>query len=1414
MKKIFLCQLFIVVMLSLYLNTVAYARPIFVNDDANGNNNGSSWEHAYTDLQLAISQADGITYNQIWVADGIYIPGTSTNSSFNLKGNVAIYGGFSGIETDLNQRDWEKNITVLSGDIDRNDIVNPDGYVSDVTGEYASKIVGANAPYVIKSSYDNESTILDGFFITEAKACKVIFLSHYFGCVIFLYHSDAHLNNLMIVGNSGGSLGGGVLCDNSNPHFNNVTIAGNSAIFGAGIYCKNANPTLSNVTIYGNSASDSGGGIIIDSTSHPIFSSENKCSIFDNKAKVGNDIYTSNGNKISIILHSFSVLHPTSLYACPIDRFIFDIQEGQHTQISSDLYVSPAGDNRNNGTSQDAPLQSINYALSIIQADANNPRTIYLDEGFFSPETGNSFPIKTVSYVALQGLGMDKTILDANHTNGVIFNYNTQAVCIKQLKITHGASDYGAGIYCNKSSPVLSNLLISENTSSQSGGGVYCSGSSPVLTNSIIAGNSASINGGGIDCRVDSSPTFNNVTISGNKAKLSGAGIYIENSSPVLRNVTISGNLLLSEYRGGAIYSDKDSNPQIFNSIIWNNKTSDIFNQIHTETSSSIIMATHCMIQGGYTGTNNLDLDPQFITPVNPDSAPYAGGNLRLQYGSPAMNAGLNEYISQDYADLDEDGNTLEQIPYDLDGKKRISIQTVDMGAYEVQSKIPTITPILAHEIYEDNSISGIHFTIDDMETPSSELTITISSSDITKVTNENITISGMDADRSLSIKPTSNEYGQLSITINVEDDDHMKTSSTFSLSILPVNDPPTMTDKTGYLDEDMYLNLSLNATDIERDNLTYRIVTSPSNGAAEIIEDMLLYRPAPNFNGVDRFYVKANDGNADSNIVDIALTIYPIPDPPIAHPQSLFTHENTSIPVVLSASDPDGDSLTFTITQMPQHGTLSGSPPNLIYEPDQWFYKTDQFVFSANDGMFDSNAAIVNIEVKRSEKYNLTLFGNTFCQILVNDIAVLPPWESQFNADQQVCFEAISNENFRFTQWTGDDDRSENSICITIDKDKTLTANFTKKIFLLTIQGSKTILINDHQYDLPVSKPFEIHTKVLLTSDLKQFYCWEGDIQTCTNPLEITMNDNITITPIFYPIPLWETSLIVERAVDTSDAQYTNTISIGTASQAYTKKSKELAAYYSCDIKLSDTNQILVSADIQEDMDHKNIYIWNLAVNPRGNIGNELLETTATISWNPQTLNAKGTYELRNDFDGTGETIIADMRSITSYQITDYSYKKISIVWQKAHTYTFQLNQGWNLISLPMIPEKTNVNDIFPGSLSAFEFKNGSYYPVSHLEAGKGYWIKVPEQAEYSLTGQHLSNYSKLLSKGWHLLGAVNHECFPATEPGDNILAIYQYVNGAYQLVTSLEPGNGYWVNVKQDCVIVIGDPISKKIL
>lgn len=85
---------------------------------------------------------------------------------------------------------------------------------------------------------------------------------------------------------------------------------------------------------------------------------------------------------------------------------------------------------------------------------------------------------------------------------------------------------------------------------------------------------------------------------------------------------------------------------------------------------------------------------------------------------------------------------------------------------------------------------------------------------------------------------------------------------------------------------------------------------------------------------------------------------------PPTAHDQSVNTPEDASVSITLTASDPDGDALTWTIDAQPAHGTLSGAAPALTYTPDADYAGADSFTFHVNDGQLDSNVATVSISV------------------------------------------------------------------------------------------------------------------------------------------------------------------------------------------------------------------------------------------------------------------------------------------------------------------------------------------------------------------------------------------------------------------------------------------------------------------
>jgi hypothetical protein len=85
---------------------------------------------------------------------------------------------------------------------------------------------------------------------------------------------------------------------------------------------------------------------------------------------------------------------------------------------------------------------------------------------------------------------------------------------------------------------------------------------------------------------------------------------------------------------------------------------------------------------------------------------------------------------------------------------------------------------------------------------------------------------------------------------------------------------------------------------------------------------------------------------------------------PPVANDQSLSTDEDVALPITLTASDADGDSLTYSIVASPSHGALTGSAPNVTYTPAAKYFGPDSFTFKANDGFADSNVAAVSVPV------------------------------------------------------------------------------------------------------------------------------------------------------------------------------------------------------------------------------------------------------------------------------------------------------------------------------------------------------------------------------------------------------------------------------------------------------------------
>ena len=247
----------------------------YVRWNANGANNGTSWTDAYKDLQSALAAA--VSGDQIWVGAGTYKPTTGTDRTvtFQLKSGVAIYGGFAGTETLHSQRDYETNLTVLSGDI-------------GATGDRSD-----NSYHVVFVGGSDNSAVLDGFAITAGNANgEGSAQAGWGGGMLIENDGRPSLVNLTIAENSA-TRGGGMSMWGS-PLLTNVKFANNAAtLTGGGIYTYHGSrPSLTNVTFDHNAATHAGGGIYTDEASYLTL---RNVTFSHNSAGMGAGLYSSMG---------------------------------------------------------------------------------------------------------------------------------------------------------------------------------------------------------------------------------------------------------------------------------------------------------------------------------------------------------------------------------------------------------------------------------------------------------------------------------------------------------------------------------------------------------------------------------------------------------------------------------------------------------------------------------------------------------------------------------------------------------------------------------------------------------------------------------------------------------------------------------------------------------------------------------------------------------------------------------------------------------------------------------------------------------------------------------------------------------------------------------------------------------------
>ncbi len=192
----------------------------------------------------------------------------------------------------------------------------------------------------------------------------------------------------------------------------NAILNGFTILNTGGIRCtQSSNLVLSGCRIFGNRTVYQGGGIGLNGASL-VYDTTNLNSIFNNYGDV-QDIFIYNSQCTNIVLDTLSVniAEPDGFFVSyfheeGLPSPQISVQNNYFSQIDADLYVSPDGDDNNNGLSPETALQTIAYANRMVKPDSLNPHTVHLLPGTYSSELNNQFfPIALQSHTKMLGMG-------------------------------------------------------------------------------------------------------------------------------------------------------------------------------------------------------------------------------------------------------------------------------------------------------------------------------------------------------------------------------------------------------------------------------------------------------------------------------------------------------------------------------------------------------------------------------------------------------------------------------------------------------------------------------------------------------------------------------------------------------------------------------------------------------------------------------------------------------------------------------------------------------------------------------------------------------------------------------------------------------------------------------------------------
>jgi hypothetical protein len=858
---------------------------LYVDCDATGTGDGSTWANAYTDLSEALSSER--VFTEVWVAEGTYLPGEIRSSFFLLPPNIAVYGGFAGTETSRDQRDTVINLTILSGDI---------GILNDNSDNCFHVVVPSNG------------SSLDGFRIMGGYANK-----NYSdddrgkGAGLWADEVNFSVNDCNFTNNSTYQGGSGVYLYDSNATFENCVFTQNSTLStgsGGAAYFQDSNISITNSIFKSNSAYYWGGAI----------RSENSTLSISGSQFLENQSLSSNGAGAVMINDGNFSINFTSFTS------------NQATHDGGALLIVSAGGSiiDSNFTSNLNTQWNGGGALKLESSSPNIQNCIFSYNRTQANHYGGAINLESSS-PTIESCTFTRNKSESNSAGALYIDSSSDPVLRNNNFYFNYASSWGGAIFAVNPSFSVEGGVFHGNWANL-GGGVATNGSVQSVFNSIRmlgneANSSSTSNGGFAFFNTGSTgSTFINCEIIGNKAN-NRDGVFAPKGNTKFLNCSIVRNEAGS--LGGVALLFTGDSITLENTIMWENSSpqgNDIYvNQGTASANYSLFDSSQSI--GSVSGSNNASGNPLFVDAAGADNI-YGteDDDLRLQSSSPAINQ-ASDAVS-DYPSTDINGFSRNGAP-DIGANEFYSASApvfssaASFSAAENQTGVGTVTATDANGDALTFSISGgldqSLFTIN----ATTGVLVFNSAPDY-----ENAGDNGGDNIYNLTIQVSD---GSLTATQNL-------TITVTDVNETPANSAPLFSSVASFSGAENQTGVgTVTATDANGDALTFSISGGLDQSLFTInaTTGVLVFNSAPDYenagdNGGDNIYnltIQVSDGSLTAT-QNLTITITDVNETPansapsgLSTSGSLVMQENEAVGTIVgtfTAQDPDGDSLYY----------------------------------------------------------------------------------------------------------------------------------------------------------------------------------------------------------------------------------------------------------------------------------------------------------------------------------------------------------------------------------------------------------------------------------------------------------------------------------------------------------------------